>query len=794
MDRPSLLAAAFCVALGAGALAQQSGRVDSRAAERSPVLIDRLDVLFESAPASALAEIDRAKASASEQDRRDVESWLDHRLPRFYLPMTKGTVDDASHRAVLEALARDPALATQTADLLDYVGIRLAAADPSALERAVAARSTGRRMWPRYDLLVARLLDRHGALRARASLMRQNVIRELLPLARRSDGCDSARPWSRAACRYWLAFAYDDERRAAQARADLRVSEDSAVAAAAWGPDKEDLEHLGFFDEMVLLGGEWAYRSTLADWLDAAGRREDAAQARKTAVAFENEEAGAVARLRERIRLDGATAVPDLAITDTAGRVVRLTEYRGTWTFVDLWGTWCGPCREEMAAVDHLFRDCQASGRPCAVLPIAMPPDTAERVVTFRTARQFEFRAFIGGDEVLAAFRAPVVPHKLILAPDGKAFPLAGDWEREARHWLLAREPSIPTSAIALAGTAQAAAIAPDGRWTIKAAPFDTIALITGIARCGDTAWISELHRSRITRLDLLQPTQTGERLVAEGDRVLHMPSGLTADCQQQVLHVVERQPYGVASVDARSGKLVGRVEMPERTAADDPVLMSGVELLVGGSSWSALRENRQDTGRYYDGIGIGSRVDPASKTVRPLLRPYELSCRASGACAKIGVDKVVGDPGVAFVAALPTSHRVGLYSAVPEFVRTIDVSSPLFVSDGRSLGPADARASVLWGRTNSTISHVFVFGQVVATIHTTNVVSADWNFTTPVRFKVLMNVHRLDGSPVALDLPLADLPIGRDGNHLYVVDYGAKGRNEPNERVVLLSYPIPRR
>jgi hypothetical protein len=100
----------------------------------------------------------------------------------------------------------------------------------------------------------------------------------------------------------------------------------------------------------------------------------------------------------------------------------------------------------------------------------------------------------------------------------------------------------------------------------------------------------------------------------------------------------------------------------------------------------------------------------------------------------------------------------------------------------------------VLWGRTNSTISQVFAFGQVVATIHTTNVVSADWTFTTPVRFKVLMNVHRLDGSPIALDVPLADLPIGRDENHLYVVDYGAKGRNEPNERVVLLSYPIPRR
>ena len=73
------------------------------------------------------------------------------------------------------------------------------------------------------------------------------------------------------------------------------------------------------------------------------------------------------------------------------------------------------------------------------------------------------------------------------------------------------------------------------------------------------------------------------------------------------------------------------------------------------------------------------------------------------------------------------------------------------------------------------------------------NDIPADWNFQSS-RFKVLMNLHRLDGSPIALDIPLADLPIGRDEDHLYVVDYGAKGRNEPSDRVVLLSYPIPRR
>ena len=66
------------------------------------------------------------------------------------------------------------------------------------------------------------------------------------------------------------------------------------------------------------------------------------------------------------------------------------------------------------------------------------------------------------------------------------------------------------------------------------------------------------------------------------------MPSGLAADCQQQVLHVVERDPMGVAWVDAKSGKLLGRVAPAERDSVDDPVLMSGGNLVVGGLSWSA--------------------------------------------------------------------------------------------------------------------------------------------------------------------------------------------------------------
>ena len=60
---------------------------------------------------------------------------------------------------------------------------------------------------------------------------------------------------------------------------------------------------------------------------------------------------GQVANFRPH---DVPQAVPNLEFEDGSGKKVRLSDFKGHVVLLNLWATWCVPCREEMPTLDAL--------------------------------------------------------------------------------------------------------------------------------------------------------------------------------------------------------------------------------------------------------------------------------------------------------------------------------------------------------------------------------------------------------------------------------------------------------
>lgn len=55
-------------------------------------------------------------------------------------------------------------------------------------------------------------------------------------------------------------------------------------------------------------------------------------------------------------------AAPDLTLVDLSGQSVSLDDYLGSVVLVNLWATWCPPCKEEMPALQAFYEKYKDDG------------------------------------------------------------------------------------------------------------------------------------------------------------------------------------------------------------------------------------------------------------------------------------------------------------------------------------------------------------------------------------------------------------------------------------------------
>jgi thiol-disulfide isomerase/thioredoxin len=73
--------------------------------------------------------------------------------------------------------------------------------------------------------------------------------------------------------------------------------------------------------------------------------------------------------------------LPDLAFEDLQGRPAKLSDFRGKVVVLNLWATWCAPCREEMPSLGRLQQ--AFAKEPVVVLALSVDRAGPARVESF---------------------------------------------------------------------------------------------------------------------------------------------------------------------------------------------------------------------------------------------------------------------------------------------------------------------------------------------------------------------------------------------------------------------------
>jgi peroxiredoxin len=127
---------------------------------------------------------------------------------------------------------------------------------------------------------------------------------------------------------------------------------------------------------------------------------------------------GSVNSTQTTQRASESAVAPAFSLKALNGRVARLSDYRGKVVLINLWASWCAPCRVELPELVRLQRQYKARG--LQIVGVTFPDDDAASVR--RMTRQFKlnYPILFGTNDLLEAYQiGEVLPVTVIVDRDG---------------------------------------------------------------------------------------------------------------------------------------------------------------------------------------------------------------------------------------------------------------------------------------------------------------------------------------------------------------------------------------
>jgi thiol-disulfide isomerase/thioredoxin len=115
--------------------------------------------------------------------------------------------------------------------------------------------------------------------------------------------------------------------------------------------------------------------------------------------------------------IPGFPAAEDFRLPDPTGRRHSLSDYRGQVVLVNFWATWCAPCREEMPAMDRLYRALSDHG--LEIVAVHAGPGGAA-MHEFLERIPVSFTVLVDADLELRGWQVPALPTTVLVDRQGR--------------------------------------------------------------------------------------------------------------------------------------------------------------------------------------------------------------------------------------------------------------------------------------------------------------------------------------------------------------------------------------
>ena len=129
----------------------------------------------------------------------------------------------------------------------------------------------------------------------------------------------------------------------------------------------------------------------------------------------------------------GAFKAPGFTARNLKGNRVRLADHRGQVIILNLWATWCGPCRVEMPGLENLYRRFRSEG--LEILAVSLDKGSTDKVQEFADQYQLSFPVLVDPDgEVEGLYDTFTIPTTYVIDKKGMVVAEvdgAKNWESE---------------------------------------------------------------------------------------------------------------------------------------------------------------------------------------------------------------------------------------------------------------------------------------------------------------------------------------------------------------------------